>query len=200
MQLKPIAAITVLLVVVFLVSITGCTSSNNEPTATPAAAASTARTATPTVKSTATVKPTTTPTPISAILVERGASPSGPDRTAEINKNMPTMPHHRVTIDGHDAYVYHGSVTSSYVFPCNSWSEAQALHASLAAKFKANGFTVDSTEQPVTTWGENSNSMLTGLNRGNTDGYIGSAETVTVKPYTNIEDTAESEVSVFISE
>jgi len=64
MQLKPIAAITVLLVVVVLVSISGCTSSNNAATATPTAAASTVPTAKPTVKPTAkpTVKPTAKPT------------------------------------------------------------------------------------------------------------------------------------------
>jgi hypothetical protein len=205
MQLKPIAAITVLLVVVVLVSISGCTSSNNAATATPTAAASTVPTAKPTVKPTAkptvkptakpTVKPTAKPTsvPINAILVERPAGANGPDRTAEINKNMPTMPHHRVTIDGHDAYVYHGSATSSYVFPYSSYREAQALQASLVAKFQANGFTVSSSTQDV--WGPNS--ILTDLQRGSTEVTISASDSATVSTL-NILDTG-SEVDILVS-
>jgi hypothetical protein len=133
--------------------------------------------------------------PISAILVERPASANGPDHTAEINRNMKPQVYHRVTIDGHDAYAYAGG-TSDYVFPCNSWSEAQTLHATLVAKFQANGFTLRSTESPVESWGGGS-SILTGLWRGSTEVVMSAADSATVKPYTNILDSG-SEVSVLV--
>jgi hypothetical protein len=208
MQLKPIATIAILLVVAVLVSISGCISSNNTATATPTTVASTVPTAKPTVEPTATltvkptatltVKPTATPTlvPINQILVAQPASSSGPDRTAEINKNMKPETYHRVTIDGHDAYAETEGVVNDYVFPCNSWSEAQTLHATLVAKFQANGFTVRSTESPVETWG-GGNSILTGLWRGSTEVVISAADSATVKPYTNILDSG-SEVGVLI--
>ncbi|MGZ4849436.1 MAG: hypothetical protein ACXV2D_08115 [Halobacteriota archaeon] len=127
--------------------------------------------------------------PISAILVERPASASGPDHTAEINRNMKPQTYHRVTIDGHDAYAETEGVVNDYVFPCDSWSEAQALHATLVAKFQANGFTVKSTEQPVSTWGENSDSILTSMWRGSTELVITAADSATVRPETNILDS-----------
>jgi len=206
MQLKPITAIAVLLVVVVLVSTSGCTSSNNAATATPTAAASTVPTAAPTVEPTATptveptaaptVEPTAAPTsvPINGILIERPASASGPDRSAEINANMNFMTYHRVTIDGHDAYAYTGTSVSDYVFPCSSYSEAQTLQASYVAKFQANGFTVySSTQDP---WGPNS--ILTDLQRGSTEVVISASDSATVTPLTNILDTG-SEVDILIS-
>jgi hypothetical protein len=188
MQLKPITAIAVLLLVVVLVSISGCISSNNAATATPTAAASNVPTAAPTVK------PTAAPTsvPINLILVERPASASGPDRTAEINANMGFMKYHRVTIDGHDAYAYTGAI-SDYVFPCSSYSEAQTLQASYVAKFQANGFTVSSSTQDV--WGPNS--ILTGLKSGSTEVVISASDSATVTPLTNILDTG-SEMDILI--
>ena len=90
------------------------------------------------------------------MLVEQPASASGPNLSAQINANMTPMTFHIVTIDGHDAYAATGK---QYVFPCSSYSEAQALQASFVAKFKANGFTVYSSGQDP--WGPNS--ILTGL-------------------------------------
>ncbi len=194
MQFKPIAAITVLLVAVVLVSISGCTSSNNTATATPTGASSTLPTATPTVKPTATptAKPTATPTsaPISAILAEQPASASGPNLSAELNKNMAPMTFHRVTIDGHDAYAATGK---QYVFPFSSYSKAQALQASYVAKFEANGFTSYSESQDV--WGPNS--ILTGLKSSEHSVTISAADSATVTPLTNALDTG-SEVDIII--
>jgi hypothetical protein len=97
---------------------------------------------------------------------------------------------HRVTIDGHDAYAATGT---QYVFPCSSYSEAQALQASYVAKFKANGFTVYSSGQDP--WG--ANSILTGLKSSEHSVTISAADSATVTPLTNVIGTG-SEVDIII--
>jgi hypothetical protein len=170
-----------------LVSISGCTSSNNAVTASPTAATSAMSTTTPTAT------PTATPTsvPISVLLAEQPASAGGPDLSAELNKNMAPMTFHRVTIDGHDAYAE--ATGKQYVFPFSSYSDAQALQASLVAKFKANGFTAYSETQDP--WGPYS--ILTGLKSGTSSVTISAADSATVTPLTNALDTG-SEVDVIV--
>jgi hypothetical protein len=164
-----------------LVSISGCTS---PATTSPSPLASSVPTATPTAVTTAqatksvakatatpqpTAKPSTTPADPSSFLLEQPATASGPDLSAQINANMSGagQTFYRVTIDGHDAYAAHNesnAFTSTYVFPCSSYSEAQALQAHYVAVFQAHGYSVGNTSQDP--WGPNS--ILTGLNNGKT--------------------------------
>jgi hypothetical protein len=191
-----------------LVSISGCTSpATTSPS--PSASKVPTVTATPTVKATATPTatpaPTATPTPVnpSSLLVEHQASASGPDLSAQINDNTDShdtrTTYYRVTIDGHDAYAAHNpnaAITDAYVFPFSNYNDAAALQASYVAEFQAHGFTVNKTEQPVSTWGENSNSILTELRNGTIS--ISAADSATVRPGTNILNSG-SEVVIFIS-
>ncbi|MGZ4929306.1 MAG: hypothetical protein ACXV76_13715, partial [Halobacteriota archaeon] len=148
---------------------------------------------------------TSTPANPSSLLVEHAASASGPDLSAQINDNTDSHDtgarYYRVTIDGHDAYAAHdpgAAITDSYVFPFSHYSDAKALQASYVAKFKANGFTVNRTEQPVSSWGGKSSSILTDLWRGSTEVVISAADSATVRTGTNILNSG-SEVVIFIS-
>jgi len=140
MQLKPITAIVVLLVVVASLLVVGCTvntSSTSSPTPTPTPVP-TVVTPTPSVKATSTPKPTPTP---------------APDYSSELNSNSGwlgrgysiTTQFKKTTLNGREAYV--GSLTKTgftmpvQIFPMSSYSDAVSYREQLINNYKAQGYT-----------------------------------------------------------
>jgi hypothetical protein len=137
MQLKPITAIAVLLLVVASLLVSGCTV-NPTPTPTPVP---TVVTPTPTVKATSTPKPTPTPTP---------------DYSSKLNNNpnwigedyIVSSSFHKTTVNGKVCYV--GSLSKMgytfqmQVFPMNSYTDALSYRETLINAFKAQGYVTSS--------------------------------------------------------
>ena len=161
MQLKPITAIIVLIVVASL-SVAGCTTGSNSPS----------NTATPTA--TPTAKPTPTP---------------APDYTALLNSNpylangfVITTPYKKTTINGKVAYEgvlsKTGTAFKEQLFPMDSYSDALRYGEELIASYKAQGYT--------TSYSANSDFWRGDL--GNTGVSIGAQESLTLpQPYTSVE-------------
>jgi hypothetical protein len=142
MQLKPITAIIVLLLVVAALLVSGCIQNAPQAQATATIA-----------KPTATPKATAPPTLSSymGMLVEHPASATTEDMTSKINKNNGEEykiidSFHRATIDGRDVYIGtmeldNGAHAKLYIFPLGSYDEARAAQSAYVDQFLSKGFT-----------------------------------------------------------
>src|SRR5665647_2363068 len=113
MQLKPITAIIVLLLMVASLSIAGCTSSTS-PTATPTVEASRAATATPTVTASPSVAATATPTVTGSPSTSSLSASEFNARYAKVNPDYKIATPFTKTTNTRGHAVYSGIVKSEY--------------------------------------------------------------------------------------